>query len=525
MTTVLGTRTKAKKGFGAFDLSEPPTLKGTVSAYFDHHDWENPPISPPLQKGGKGGLYNTDYQPVLKVGETQTWQLVVYSNQPDAKMQLSWEKALEQVPADIMLSFRRVTTTNLENNELENPKSEVNDWQDMRQIRSVALDTQRFITKEMFEIRAERFEMKPLEGLEVIAGEKQVTIKWAANDNPFITTPGAIGVQVPVNVTSVAGVSVISANLIVSYDTNVLSATGATLEGTIAQGGGVQTNIDDAKGEISLGIMSAQPLSGSGVIVFIMFDVDSDDKTDRSALTFKKALLNSGEVLTASSDGDISLPVTLSSFVAVYDAEKDMVFLEWQLENEYGNLGFAIYRSEQKNGHYTKIGWVTSKGDTQTTRSYQFVDETAEEGKPYFYMLEYIDITGRAEHSNVIQLDWADKYKLTTGNLSGQPSTFCLYQNYPNPFNPETWLPYQLASDTSVTIHIYNTKGQLVRLLNLGNQAAGIYVTRDRAAYWDGRNITGEVVSSGIYFYQLTAGDFSEKPISFRAIRKMVIIK
>ena len=100
----------------------------------------------------------------------------------------------------------------------------------------------------------------------------------------------------------------------------------------------------------------------------------------------------------------------------------------------------------------------------------------------------------------------------------GKPRHSLLLQNYPNPFNPETWLPYHLAQDANVTISIYNLKGQLVRTLFLGNQSAGVYVMKHQAAYWDGRDIFGQQVASGVYFYTLRA----EK---FRATRKMVILK
>ena len=93
-----------------------------------------------------------------------------------------------------------------------------------------------------------------------------------------------------------------------------------------------------------------------------------------------------------------------------------------------------------------------------------------------------------------------------------------LLVNFPNPFNPETWIPYQLAKDAEVTLTIYAIDGQVVRRLVLGHQPAGIYQTRSRAAYWDGRNAFGEPVASGVYFYTLTAGDFS-------ATRKMLIRK
>jgi len=105
-----------------------------------------------------------------------------------------------------------------------------------------------------------------------------------------------------------------------------------------------------------------------------------------------------------------------------------------------------------------------------------------------------------------------------TLNSVGKPSLSLLLQNYPNPFNPETWIPYQLHSSTPVVIRIYNTRGNLVRALDLGMQSAGFYQSRARAAYWDGRNDIGETVASGVYFYQLRSEDFS-------ATRRMLILK
>ena len=98
------------------------------------------------------------------------------------------------------------------------------------------------------------------------------------------------------------------------------------------------------------------------------------------------------------------------------------------------------------------------------------------------------------------------------------PEKTALLHNYPNPFNPETWIPYQLAEPTEVTLDIYAMNGVLVRRLALGYQPAGIYQYRSRAAYWDGKNEVGESVASGVYFYTLTAGDFT-------ATRKMLIMK
>ena len=98
------------------------------------------------------------------------------------------------------------------------------------------------------------------------------------------------------------------------------------------------------------------------------------------------------------------------------------------------------------------------------------------------------------------------------------PKETSLLPNYPNPFNPETWIPYQLSESAEVTLHIYAVNGRLIRTLALGHQPAGMYQSKSRAAYWDGRNEVGEPVASGVYFYTLTAKDFT-------ATRKMLILK
>ena len=98
------------------------------------------------------------------------------------------------------------------------------------------------------------------------------------------------------------------------------------------------------------------------------------------------------------------------------------------------------------------------------------------------------------------------------------PKETALLPNYPNPFNPETWVPYQLAKPADVTLTIYDINGRVVRTLDLGHQSMGIYESRSRAAYWDGKNNVGEPVASGVYFYTLKAGDFS-------ATRKMLVRK
>ena len=122
-----------------------------------------------------------------------------------------------------------------------------------------------------------------------------------------------------------------------------------------------------------------------------------------------------------------------------------------------------------------------------------------------------------------IQNDGSDAFQRAIANLEQlltalMPKETALLVNYPNPFNPETWIPYQLAKSADVTLRIHAVDGTLVRTLSLGHKVVGIYQTRSRAAYWDGKNEGGEPVASGVYFYTLTADDFI-------ATRKMLIRK
>ena len=119
---------------------------------------------------------------------------------------------------------------------------------------------------------------------------------------------------------------------------------------------------------------------------------------------------------------------------------------------------------------------------------------------------------------------WGDRVDLYQDGFAAPtlseaaPKETTLLSNYPNPFNPETWIPYQLAKPVEVTVTIYAADGKLVRTLALGHQPAGVYQSKSRAVYWDGKNALGEPVASGVYFYTLKAGEFT-------ATRKMLIRK
>ena len=116
--------------------------------------------------------------------------------------------------------------------------------------------------------------------------------------------------------------------------------------------------------------------------------------------------------------------------------------------------------------------------------------------------------------SIILAVEPLEKLTTTLGNIKRT----ALLQNYPNPFNPETWIPYHLANDAVVTLSIYEQSGHIVRTLDIGRQVSGVYRDKASAAYWDGFNHIGEPVTSGAYFYQFSAGDYT-------ALRRMVIVK
>ena len=155
--------------------------------------------------------------------------------------------------------------------------------------------------------------------------------------------------------------------------------------------------------------------------------------------------------------------------------------------------------------------WVTMSGNTVAVSAHNETNDGAGWGNgTAAYVYSSVDDFGTPPFS-------VEPFGLAVRTLGGVKRN-ALLQNYPNPFNPETWLPYQLAAEAPVAFHIYNVQGQLVRELNLGVQEAGGYLSRKSAAYWDGRDRTGQTVSSGVYFYSLQAG-------AFRATRRMLILK
>lgn len=267
--------------------------------------------------------------------------------------------------------------------------------------------------------------------------------------------------------------------------------------------------------------------SGTGLIATLTFDVIEIAPDYHTIITFDFDVTNirdtkvthpgGGFSTPSTADKDISLPVLLSAFDAVSTPEG--VGLRWITQTEQSNLGWNIFRSEERDGKYVKINGrlVKGAGDSITPKHYNYVDTEAVYGHTYYYYIEAVDFQGNRERSPILKVVVGKTIKRTllTPLI---PHKTALLPNFPNPFNPETWLPFQLAQDTDVEIRIYDISGQMVKVLDLGYRKSGFYFDRNTSAYWDGRDSFGEKVTSGIYFYHLEAG-------SFRAIRKMVLLK
>ncbi len=178
------------------------------------------------------------------------------------------------------------------------------------------------------------------------------------------------------------------------------------------------------------------------------------------------------------------------------------------LEKGYNMVGSVSHNADFRDGVNRSIWETLQTWDPSSNKLQRVTSGTIRPGKGYF-------VFAHRPTELTIRSDAQAAPTHTHENIPGETQVFV---NFPNPFNPETWIPYQLSKSAEVTVTIYTADGRVVRTLVLGHQHAGVYQDKNRAAYWDGRNTLGEPVASGVYFYTLTAGEFS-------ATRKMLIRK
>ncbi len=191
------------------------------------------------------------------------------------------------------------------------------------------------------------------------------------------------------------------------------------------------------------------------------------------------------------------LPVELVSFTAESAAKS--VELKWKTATETNNYGFEIQRSavsnQQSDNVWSKIGFVEGNSTTNAPKAYSFTDKTAN-GK-ISYRLKQIDRDGKFEYSHTVEV-----------SVGSAPLKFNLAQNYPNPFNPSTTLAYTIATESFVTIKVYDIVGREVTSLVNEHKKAGRYEVA----------FDGSRFSSGVYICKMAAA-------SFTSLIKMIITK
>ena len=248
-------------------------------------------------------------------------------------------------------------------------------------------------------------------------------------------------------------------------------------------------------------------LNGQGVLIGIL-SAGTDETLSLAATTRNiKALFNTLRwVLRIRNPTRVRVPYqmrwTHNDDWQNYSLESGYVRTHWSDEESLAQ-GFPKIRFDYIAGDNAVTYRVYPLSATLRSQGYN-------EGAPTYYF----SYNRRGDRLNLYE----DNAAAPVISSTVVPKKNALLANYPNPFNPETWIPYRLAADAFVRLTIYDQSGQVVRTIDVGHQIASVYESRSKAIHWDGRNSVGEPVASGLYFYTLTAGDFT-------ATRKMLIHK
>lgn len=190
---------------------------------------------------------------------------------------------------------------------------------------------------------------------------------------------------------------------------------------------------------------------------------------------------------------DLPLAVSFRHFNAT--TSDDAVQVRWELASDEPMSGFVLYR---RDGTSSQSHVVAEGGLTKATGSY--LDASVNAGETYRYELLVRTLDG-------------DEFRSPIATVSLPELALALHQNHPNPFNPQTTIAYDLPSASRVRLLVMDVSGKLVRTLVDETQSSG-----SRSVIWNGRDDSGNAVSSGVYFYVLDAG-------KERLTRKLVLLK
>ena len=323
----------------------------------------------------------------------------------------------------------------------------------------------------------------------------------------------AVGEQLELSLKIIGGETVAGYQATVQFDDTafryVSSANGDFLPAgaffvePIVKGNLVQLNAASLSGESN----------GDGTLATLTFEV----------ITAKASALTLSNVLLSNSAGEIFVPkaenaTTTERIQLKGDVNGDGTVNIADLVLVSSNLGQTGQKAADVNGDgvvdiadlVLVAGALGNSAAAPSLHPQVLEMLTATDVKQWLSAAQQLDITDTTSQRGILFLQQL--------LITLTPKETALLPNFPNPFNPETWIPYHLAKDADVTLHIYAVNGTLVRTLALGHQGAGMYQSRSRAAHWDGKNAFGEPVASGLYFHTLIAGDFT-------ATRKMLIRK
>ena len=235
-------------------------------------------------------------------------------------------------------------------------------------------------------------------------------------------------------------------------------------------------------------------LSANTVYRFMSCEYNGNGSTE----DYKTDSETNNPVNVQTDESDIPLPISLQSFTAEFI--KGNVNLQWASASETENDHFNIYRNDEL------LATILGHGTTSEPHDYVFVDRSVGTGS-YTYMLADVDYSGHeTQHANMKRT-----VEISEANL--MPMEFSLADAFPNPFNPLTTLSYSLKEESDVLLTIYDMTGKAVMQWSNQQQAAGWYILT-----WNARNESGQALSSGIYFYRLTAGNFTNT-------KKMLLLK
>lgn len=184
------------------------------------------------------------------------------------------------------------------------------------------------------------------------------------------------------------------------------------------------------------------------------------------------------------------------------------VKLSWEPNRELDLKGYLLYRSVVPGVQTLPAFQVAEIPKTDSTR----LDIQLQTS--LFYKLVAIDLAGlRSEPTPELALV---PTAVEEKRRDARPARFELFQNYPNPFNSSTTLEFALSAglrEAPGELAVYNLVGRTVRVLASGSFKAGRH-----AFVWDGRDQSGRVLPSGVYFFSLTIGPE-------RQVKKMVLLK